>query len=165
MDYAALLQAAGRGQPPPVALLHGGDVQLLDDALAAVTRGLFPDAAQASLGRETFDARETSVETILRAAATLPFMTALRLVVVRRCQALPAKGSEALAAYARDPSPTTCLLLMADEPLTVTRERRNEHWLLAALPPAAVVALPARDRKSTRLNSSHSRASRMPSSA
>src|SRR5438067_1393533 len=35
MDYAAFLQLAGRGQPPPIALLHGPDPQLLDDALAA----------------------------------------------------------------------------------------------------------------------------------
>jgi len=142
VDYAGFVQAAARGQPPPVALLHGGDIQLLDDAVAAVTRGLFADASQAALGRETLDAREATADTIVRAAATLPFMTAVRLVVVRRCQALAARGGEALAAYARDPSPSTCLLLLADEPLTPTRERRSEHWLLAALPPAAVAALP-----------------------
>jgi len=47
MDYATFLRQAERGEAPPIALLHGGDGQLLDDALAAATRGLFPDRALA----------------------------------------------------------------------------------------------------------------------
>ena len=144
MDYAALLQAAGRGQPPPIALLHGPDPQLLDDALAAATRGLFREAGEAALGREVFEGAEVTVDDIVRAASTLPFMTAMRLVVVRRCQGLPAKGAEALAAYARDPNPSTSLLLLADESLAASRERRD-HWLLGAVPPAAVVSLAMRE--------------------
>jgi DNA polymerase-3 subunit delta len=85
-----------------------------------------------------------SIETVVRAAMTLPLMTRRRLVLVRRAQALSAKGAEALAAYARDPNPATCLLLLADENLTASRERRADHWLLATLPAAAVVALPLR---------------------
>src|SRR5438046_1837590 len=87
MDYAAFLQAAGRGQPPPIALLHGPDPQLLDDALAAATRGLFRDAGEAALGREVFEGAEAAVDDVVRSASTLPFMTTMRLVVVRRCQA------------------------------------------------------------------------------
>ena len=144
MDYAAFLTAAERGQPPPLALLHGSDDQLLDDALGFVTRGLFADASELALGREVLEGDEASVETVVRSAMTLPFMTRRRLVVVRRAQALPARGGEALGAYARDPNPSTCLLLVAAEPLTASRERRADHWLLGALPPAAIVALPLR---------------------
>jgi DNA polymerase-3 subunit delta len=144
VDYAAFLTAAERGEPPALALLHGGDDQLLDDALDLVTRGLFADASERALGRETLEGDEASVETVVRSAMTLPFMTRRRLVVVRRAQALPARGGEALTAYARDPSPTTCLLLLASEPLAASRERRADHWLLGALPAAALVALPQR---------------------
>jgi DNA polymerase-3 subunit delta len=147
MDYAALLQAAGRGQPPPIALLHGPDPQLLDDALAAATRGLFRDPGEAALGREVFEGAEAAVDDIVRAASTLPFMTTMRLVVVRRCQALSAKGAETLAAYARDPNPSSCLLLLAEESLAASRERR-EHWLLTAVPAAAVVSLAMREGRS-----------------
>jgi DNA polymerase-3 subunit delta len=147
VDYAAFLTAAERGQPPPLAVLHGADDQLLDDALGVVTRGLFADASELALGREVLEGDEVSVETVVRSAMTLPFMTKRRLVVVRRAQALPAKAGEALTAYARDPNPTTCLLLVAPEPLTPTRDRRAEHWLLGAVPPAAVVALPVRRGK------------------
>src|SRR5206468_2331731 len=114
MDYAAFVQAAGRGQPPPIALLHGPDPQLLDDALAAATRGLFRAAGEAALGREVFEGAEASVDDVVRAASTLPFMTGMRLVIVRRGQALPVKGADALAAYARDPNPSSCLLLLGE---------------------------------------------------
>jgi DNA polymerase-3 subunit delta len=147
MDYAAFLQAAGRGQPPPIALLHGPDPQLLDDALAAATRGLFRDAGEAALGREVFEGAEAVVDDIVRAASTLPFMTTMRLVVVRRCQALPAKGSDTLAAYARDPNPSSCLLLLAEESLGASRDRRD-HWLLTAVPAAAIVSLAMREGRS-----------------
>ncbi len=147
MDYAAFLQAAGRSQPPPIALLHGPDVQLLDDALAAATRGLFRGPGETALGREVLEGAEVTVDDVVRAASTLPFMTGMRLVAVRRAQALPAKGADALAAYARDPNPSTCLLLLADEPLGASRDRRD-HWLLGAVPAPAAVALPARDGRS-----------------
>jgi DNA polymerase III subunit delta len=147
MDYAAFLQAAERGRPPAIVLVHGADAQLLDDALAAATRGLFREAGEAALSREIFEGAEVSVDDVIRAASTLPFMTAMRLVVVRRCQALASKGADALAAYARDPNPSTSLLLLADESLAASRDRR-EHWLLGAVPRAATMALATRDGRS-----------------
>lgn len=144
MEYAAFLKAAERGQPPPLALLHGPDEQLLDDALALVQDTLFTDPSERALGREVLEGDAVTTETIVRSAMTLPFMTSRRLVVVRRAQALHARGAEVLTAYARDPNPTTCLLLLADDNLAASRERRNDHWLLGALPPAALVALPLR---------------------
>lgn len=144
MEYVAFLRAAERGQPPPLALVHGPDEQLLDDALALIERGLFADASERALGREVLEGDVASVEAVVRSAMTLPFMTSRRLVVVRRAHALPARGAEALGAYARDPNPATCLLLLADEGLTASRERRSDHWLVGALPAAALVALPLR---------------------
>jgi DNA polymerase III subunit delta len=143
VDYAAFLQAAERGQPPPVALLHGTDEQLLDDALDVVTRGLFADPTERALGREVLEGEEVSVEAVTRSAATLPLMTLRRLVIVRRAHLLSARGRDMLAAYARDFNPTTCLLLVADDVLPAVRGR-VDHWLLGALPPAAIVGLPIR---------------------
>ena len=148
MDYAAFMQAASGGRPPSLALIHGADAQLLDDALAATTRGLFPDASEIALGREVLEGAEVSGEAVARAASTLPFMTAMRLVTVRRAQALAVRAADALTAYARDPNPSTALLLLADEPLGASRDRRADHWLLQALPAAAIVTLPAREGRS-----------------
>jgi len=148
MDYAAFIRSATGGRPPVLALIHGGDGQLLDDALAAATRGLFPDATEVALGREVLEAAEVSGEAVVRAASTLPFMTAMRLVAVRRAQALPTRAADALAAYGRDPNPSTALLLLADEPLGASRDRRTDHWLLQAIPAAAIVTLPMREGRS-----------------
>lgn len=144
MDYQGLLRLAGRGEIPPVLLLHGADAQLLDDALELLTGCLFADPAAAALGREVLDGRETSGETVVNTAMTLPLMTGLRLVVVRHAQALPAKQGDALSAYARDPNPATRLVLLAGESLRASRERRVDHWLLAAVPASAIIDLPVR---------------------
>ena len=137
LDPTAFLRSVERGQIPPVALVHGADVQLLDDLLAAVSRSLFPDPAHAAFDREILDGREVSVDALVSAALTLPFGAAARLVVVRHCQALAAKGGEALGPYVTNPSPTTVLLLLADESLRANRERKSDHWLLGVVPAAA----------------------------
>lgn len=144
MDYATFLRQAERGEAPALNLLHGTDGQLLDDALATATRGFFPDPALAAWGREVFDGRERGVDEIVRSAMTLPFGGGRRLVAVRRAQALAARGADALAAYAKSPNPASCLLLLSDEPLRASRDRRTDHWLLSALPTAAIVELPTR---------------------
>ncbi len=143
MDYAAFLKRLDRGDALPIVLVHGADAQLLDDALVAVTRALFPDATLATFGREVLDAREASAEAIVTSARTLPLMTRARLVAVRHAQALPAKASATIGEYGANPNPATCLLLLADEPLEGGRDGKA-HWLIRALGAAAVVALPAR---------------------
>jgi DNA polymerase-3 subunit delta len=75
---------------------------------------------------------------------TLPLMTPLRLIAVRRAQSM--KPAPVLGDYVKDPNPSTCLLLLADESLEPTRERRQRHWLLDAVPPAGVVTLPVPQR-------------------
>src|SRR3989442_4913531 len=75
---------------------------------------------------------------------TLPLLGGVRLVVVRHAQALGQRHAEALGAYARDPNPTTRLVLLADEGLRTSRDRRADHWLVQALPAGANVGPPAR---------------------
>lgn len=146
MDPRAFLSLAERGAPPPLALLHGADPQLLDDAVAVLGRALLSEPSAAAFDRDVFDAREASVEQIVNAALTLPVLAPRRLVVVRHAQALPARARDALAQYASAPNPSACLLLIADESLGPTRDRRA-HWLLDALPAEAVVeASPRRGR-------------------
>ncbi|MBI2524809.1 MAG: DNA polymerase III subunit delta [Candidatus Rokubacteria bacterium] len=136
MDYAGFMRAAGSGRTPPVVLLHGPEPLLLEDAVAAVTRALFPDPSLAALSREVLEVREAGVHEILRSALTLPCLTPSRLVVARGADGLPAKQAEPLAAYCKAPNPSTVLLLVAGETLAPS------HWLLRLLPAAAVVTAP-----------------------
>ena len=144
MDPTAFLREVERGRVPPVALVHGADAQLADDLLAAVGRALFPDPAHAAFDREVLDGRETGVDSVVSAALTLPFGAAARLVVVRHCQALAAKGGEGLVEYVKSPNPTSVLLLLADESLRAGRERKGDHWLLGVMPSGMVVEPVAR---------------------
>jgi DNA polymerase III subunit delta len=143
VDLTAFLRQVETATVPRLALVHGPDVQALDDALAAVTRALFADASLAALGREVLDARETPAEAIARSAETLPLGVSTRLVAVRHCQALAAKGAEPLRDYITRPAPSTCLLLLADEALTAERDRKA-HWLLDVVPASATVTLVVR---------------------
>jgi DNA polymerase-3 subunit delta len=143
VDVGAFLRQVAGGQVPALVLVHGADGQALDDVLAAITGALFPDPTLAALGREVVDAREISADTVARTAETMPLGVPTRLVAVRHCQAFAAKGGEALRAYVARPAPTTCLLLLADEPLTGDRDRKP-HWLLDAVPASFVVEAPVR---------------------
>ena len=108
-----------------------------------MSHALCRDPGAAVFDREVLDGREASAAAIVQSAMTLPVAAPMRLVAVRHCQALPAKGREILAEYCARPNPATCLLLLADEALTASRDRK-EHWLLGAVPSGAVVTLPIR---------------------
>jgi DNA polymerase-3 subunit delta len=136
VDYLGFIRAVESGRTPPVALLHGPEPLLIEDAVAAVTRALFPDPSLATLSREVLEAREAGAEGIVRSALTLPFLTPARLVVARGADTLPAKQAEALGAYCKAPNPSSVLLLLADDTVPAG------HWLLRVLPPAAIVGAP-----------------------
>jgi DNA polymerase-3 subunit delta len=123
--------------------VHGSDTQLLDDTLAAVTRGLCTDANAAIFDREILDGREVTAAVAVQSAMIMPVMAPRRLVAVRHGQALASKGGEALRDYCARPNPSACLLLLADEPLGAARDRKD-HWLLGAVPAGVTVALPSR---------------------
>lgn len=137
MDYAGFVRAADAGTVGPVSLLHGPEPFLLDDAIARLTRALFPGIADLTLAREVLDARSAGAEAIVHAALTLPWLGPRRLVVARGVESLPVRAAEALAAYVKAPNPSTALVLAADALLD------GGHWLVRALPAAAVVAAPA----------------------
>jgi len=137
VDYAGFVKAADAGQAPPVTLLHGPEPFLLEDALARLTRALFPGQTELSLVREAFDARAAGAEAVVQSALMLPWIGERRLVIARGVDGLAAKAGESLAAYAKAPNPSTALVLVADALL------EGGHWLVRAVPAAVVVAAPA----------------------
>jgi DNA polymerase III subunit delta len=133
VDYTAFLKAAERGETPPVVLLHGTEPLLLEDAVARVTRALFPEGTDLSLLRETVDAKEADAEAVVQSALMLPWGSARRLVVAKGVEGLSAKQGEPLAAYVRSPNPSTVLLLLAGQSLP------SSHWLAQAVAQASIV--------------------------
>ena len=137
VDYAGFLKAADAGAPPAVALLHGPEALLLDDAVGRVTRGLFPDGGDLTLSREILDSREAGVEGIVHAALLLPWIGSRRLVVARGIEELGVRAADPLAGYCRAPNPSTVLMLLAPQALTAT------HWLHKAIPRPLAIAVQA----------------------
>jgi len=98
MEYWGLLKALERGEIPTLLLLHGREPLLIDELLDRLTRACFPEPAQAALDRESLAGDATTADAILGAAASLPFLAARRLVIVREADALPAREAERLLA-------------------------------------------------------------------
>jgi DNA polymerase III subunit delta len=141
VDYVGLLRDAQRRTVPPVALLHGPEPLLLDDAVRVVSAAIFTDASSGALDREVLDGRETSADAVARSAMTLPFLAPRRLVVVKHAEALSARNNDTLREYLATPSPSACLLLLAEESLRADRTRKTDHWLLQAVPRGSAIEL------------------------
>jgi DNA polymerase-3 subunit delta len=137
VDLAGFVKAADAGQAPPVSLLHGPEPFLLVDAVARLSRALFPGQTELSLVRDVLDARAAGADGIVQSALMLPWLGERRLVVARGVEALAARSAESLAAYVKAPNPSTVLILMAETLL------ESSHWLLRAVPGAAVVTAPS----------------------
>ena len=136
MQYSAWLRQIDQGQVGPVVLLHGPEAFLAEEAVARVTRVVCPDPALLAMSRDVLEAREVGADGIVRAAETLPWGTAKRLVVARGIESLGPKQAEPLIAYLRSPNPSTVLALCVLTPLAPS------HWLAKAVAPAFVVDLP-----------------------
>jgi DNA polymerase-3 subunit delta len=137
VDLAGFVKGADAGRAAPVTLLHGSEPFLLDDAVARLGRAMFPGQTDLSLVREILDARAVGADGIAQSALMLPWLGDRRLVVARGVDGLAARAAESLAAYVKDPNPSTVLVLVAETLL------EPSHWLLRAVPAAAVVMAPA----------------------
>ena len=136
MQYSAWLRQIDQGQVGAVVLLHGPEAFLAEEAVARLTRVVCPDHALLAMSRDVLEAREVGADGIVRAAETLPWGTAKRLVVARGVESFGPKQAEPLIAYLRSPNPSTVLALCVLTPLAPS------HWLAKAVAPAFVVDLP-----------------------
>jgi DNA polymerase-3 subunit delta len=96
----------------PVYLIYGSEELLLARAEKRL-RDRLAAVADLDFNMETFDGDSSSAADIVNAANTMPFMSERRLVVVHDVDKLDTAALEALAAYAKDPAPYTCLVLVA----------------------------------------------------
>lgn len=124
----------------PVYLIYGEEELLLARALHRL-RGRIAEAADLTFNYEAFDGESADVGDVIAAANTLPFASERRLVVVTNVQKLNAAAQAQLSSYAADPSPSTCLVLVAG------KMRKDSKLLkaVAATGGAAEYAAPRRN--------------------
>jgi len=104
-----------RGQIAPVYCLSG-ERYFVDAAHAAIRAAVLGLAgAAAGFNHDTFELKETGLESCLATARTLPMMAKRRLDVGKGVDQVKADLLEPLVAYVADPNPSTCLVLLGDK--------------------------------------------------
>lgn len=124
----------------PVYLIYGEEDLLLERALHRL-RVRIAEVADLTFNYDAFDGESADAGEIIAAANTLPFASERRLVVVHNVDKMKAAGQAALAAYVADPSPMSCLVLVAGK-------MRKDSKLLKAVAAAGGAAEYKAPRKS-----------------
>ncbi|MBN2405892.1 MAG: DNA polymerase III subunit delta [Coriobacteriia bacterium] len=96
----------------PVYLIWGKEELLLAQAVQRL-RERVAEVADLDFNFDQFDAESSDASSVISAANTLPFASDRRLVVLRNVDKMNAAAQAELAAYATDPAPTACLVLVA----------------------------------------------------
>jgi len=109
--------AIERGEVAPIYCLYGAERYQVDRCLAALREAVLGGkaAAFAAFNHDVFDLKETSLAAVVDSARTLPMMAERRLVVGKGIDGVKADDLAPLAAYAGDPNPSTCLVLVGEK--------------------------------------------------
>ncbi|HIJ97220.1 MAG TPA: DNA polymerase III subunit delta [Desulfuromonadales bacterium] len=103
-----------KGSIPVVCYLYGEESFLVERAAGLLLERAI-DASLKDFNYNVFFGTESKGVDIIDAAQTLPMFAERRAVVVKRADQLKADALEVLLPYIKNPSPTTCLLLIGSK--------------------------------------------------
>jgi DNA polymerase-3 subunit delta len=109
-----LIAEVQAGRIPAVVVIAGEESFFVDRAVAALRRAVVGDGPS-GWNEDIFEGKGVSASRILDAARTLPMLTGQRLVLVRALDALAAAELDKLADYLEKPSPSSCVVLVAEK--------------------------------------------------
>ncbi|MDH7499346.1 MAG: DNA polymerase III subunit delta [candidate division NC10 bacterium] len=108
----AMERRKSQGKLPSLYLLDGEEGPLKDEILHSLVLERFPSEHR-ELNLEVFDGRETGAEEILLRAATLPFLSPLRVMVVREADRLSSSDLERILDHLKaEGSPHVCFIFL-----------------------------------------------------
>lgn len=113
--YEDLMRGLRQGKILPVYLFFGDEEFLIQEAVSLILAKTVDPASQ-DFNFNTVYCKGTPGSEIVNLAQTLPFMSERRTVIAKEIEALKAGDLEELVAYLKDPSPSTCLILLANQP-------------------------------------------------
>lgn len=114
MTYNEFLKSLKKNQESPLFLFIGVEDYLIEDGVRRLDDACFGSNPK-DFDYDILYASQVDVGRILDVANAYPMMSPCRMVIVKELQKVPAKGLEALAAYANNPAKTTKLILIADK--------------------------------------------------
>lgn len=115
ITHGELMRGLRKGSLLPAYLFFGDEEFLIQEALNLIIRRTVDPASQ-DFNFNTVYCRSASADEIVGLCQTLPFMAERRLVVAREIGSLKAADLELLTSYLKDPSPSTCLVMIANQP-------------------------------------------------
>jgi DNA polymerase-3 subunit delta len=128
VDIEQVIREARAGRFRPVHVLTGSERFLLERAVKLLHRAAVGEGPT-GFNDDVFHGKGLDAQRVVRAANTMPMMAAARFVLVRDLEELDAAQLDVLAAYLEQPSPTTCVVLMAEKLDGRTRFARAAHKL------------------------------------
>jgi DNA polymerase-3 subunit delta len=101
-----------RAEIYPLYFLYGPEDFLIDEEIQRLLNQALPPSSR-GLNLHIFSGKEHSRQEIVGAAQTLPMFSQYRFVLVNDADEIDEDKMEALLAYIQDPSPSTCLIMVA----------------------------------------------------
>jgi DNA polymerase-3 subunit delta len=113
-DIQSLLAAARAGTWDPVTVIVGAERFLAERAARLLKKASVGNGI-AGFNDDLFHGAKLVARQVIAAAKTLPMMASARFVLIRDGEAIPDREIEALAQYVAAPSPSTCLVILAEK--------------------------------------------------
>lgn len=115
MLYNEFLNKIDKGQIKPVYLFYGEERLLIDDTLSRlIEKILEPESRE--FNYHIFDGEKIRIPDILEIAQSFPVCSSWRVIVIRDINMISGEGLNPVISYIKAPSPTTCLVLIANKP-------------------------------------------------
>jgi DNA polymerase-3 subunit delta len=113
-DIQSLLADARAGKWSPVVVLVGGERFLADRAAKLLKKAVIGDGPS-GFNDDVMHGATVTAKRVISAARTLPMMAPARYILIRDGEDIPAAELDALAAYVAEPSPSTCVVIVAEK--------------------------------------------------
>ncbi|AKF04675.1 DNA polymerase III subunit delta [Sandaracinus amylolyticus] len=113
-DIQSLLGDARAGKWQPIVLLVGSERFLAERAAKLLKKAVVGDGPS-GFNDDLFHGAQVVASRVVGTAKTLPMMAKARYVLIRDAEDVPAAELDALAAYVAAPSPSTCLVMIAEK--------------------------------------------------
>jgi DNA polymerase III subunit delta len=114
VDVHELAKRIEAGAIPTVIVIAGSERFFVDRAVAALRKAIVGEGPS-GFNEDLFEGKTSSAARICDAARTLPMLASHRLVLVRDVDAMAAAELDKLANYLEAPSPSGCVVLLAEK--------------------------------------------------
>ena len=134
MEVLALIEGVTEKNLKPAYLIHGPEGFLVHRALEKIKQVVLA-GPMGKFNLHELKGNDTSGDKIVQTASQIPMMAAKCLVIVADAHKLSPDSCKTVDAYLSDPSPSTCLVLVADNfdaRRGMTKTAKKNGWLVDA---------------------------------